>query len=108
MDDNDRKELAFAVRESISKPTFDPVNDASDCELVINWMNSKGWQVEIHWQHSNDKQLAAGAFIHTWDSITECHLRDDIDRDRWKEGVCQHAVKVKSFYGHGIQKDVSS
>jgi len=99
MKDGDRVTLSIALGDAILRPTFDPENDAIDCELVINWLNAKGWQVEVHWQHSNDPNLAAGAFLHTWDSVSECHLRDDFDRDRWKEAVCNHAVKVIEFYG---------
>ena len=74
----------------------DPFTDANDCETLITHLNEQGWQVEVHWQHCNDEQLAAGAYIHIWNRDSEIHERTDIDVDRWKEGVCKLALKVLS------------
>lgn len=72
----------------------DPFEDANACQTLIYHLNSLGWQVEIHWQFTNDEQLAAGAFIHIWNRDSEIHHRYDIDVDRWKEAVCTLAHEI--------------
>ena len=72
----------------------DPFTDANDCEALIEFLNSKGWQVEVHWQFTDDESLAAGAYVHIWNRFSEVHERSDIDVDRWKECVCKLALKA--------------
>ena len=72
----------------------DPFTDANDCEALIQHLNSLGWQVEIHWQHTSDENLAAGSWIHIWQHGTEIHHRADIDVDRWKIMVCNIALAI--------------
>ena len=74
----------------------DPFTDANDCEALILWLSEKGWQVEIHWQNADREYMAAGAYVHIWNRDTEEHIREDYDRDRWKECVADVAVRILS------------
>ncbi len=71
-----------------------PFTNANDCETIIEFLNSKGWQVEVHWQFTDDESLAPGAYVHIWNRFSEVHERTDIDIDRWKQAVCELALKV--------------
>ena len=73
---------------------FDPFTDAGDCEALIQWLQGLGWQIEIHWQHTSDPEMAAGAWIHIWQHGTEIHHRTDYDADRWKQGIVELALKI--------------
>jgi len=77
----------------------DPFTDANDCEALIQHLNSLGWQVEIHWQHTSDENLAAGSWVHIWQHGTEIHHRADIDVDRWKLLVCNIALAIFTSAG---------
>ncbi len=72
----------------------DPENDANDCNALITHLNGQGWQVEVHWQFTDDESLAPGAYIHIWNRYSEIHERTDVDRDNWMHGVCELALKV--------------
>ena len=84
----------YGVSHTVSNQQFDPFTDANDCEALIKHLNSLGWQVEVHWQFTNDKKLAAGCFVHIWNRDSEEHHRLDLDVDRWKEAVCRIAVVI--------------
>jgi len=75
----------------------DPFTDANDTEALIRWLNERGYWVEIHWQPDKDEfgeTMAAGAYVHIWHRDTEQHARQDYDRERWKECVCDLALKA--------------
>jgi hypothetical protein len=84
----------IAPSEATERELPDPFTDANDCEALIEHLNGEGWQVEIHWQHTSDENLAAGAWVHIWQHGTEIHHRTDIDVDRWKEAVSRIAVAI--------------
>lgn len=75
-------------------PLPDPANSADDCEALIRALNDAGWWVEVSWQHTSDDGLAAGAWVHIWNSDSEVHHRNDVDVGRWKECLCNLALEI--------------
>lgn len=93
-------------RQSAISAVPDPFTDANDCEALMQWLNERGYHVEIHWQ-AIDPTWAAGAWIHIWHKDTEAHHRQDIDLDRWKQGVCERALNVLDLDLGGLDRDRS-
>ena len=72
----------------------DPANNAEDCEQLIRFVGSRGWEYEERRQSTVDFGDAAGIWIEFWNPETEVHHRWDGSLDLRGKGVVALAVKI--------------
>ena len=72
-------------REDVMNQTFDPLNDANDCEAVIAWLE-KHHLMWIIVRFNCGQEVSVQMFN---DDFDECWAGDD-----YKRGVCELALKV--------------
>jgi len=73
-------------RSPLSLP--DPFTDANDCEAVILWLNSKGYQVVINHLNASHNGVTVS------NQCNKGEFFESAYEDDWKQGVCELALKV--------------